>query len=160
MKKNLLFGAIRWLTLALAVVLLVVAASKNRISSSDFKTVCKATVKQAELSRMQQGSDSVVKRLYSLDCSEFDGVMLYWPVSNMDAEEILIVKLKDISQQETVKKAIENRLQTQKKSFDGYGVEQYDLLTTHAVVDIQGNYILFAVSPDCEKIESAFRAAL
>ena len=160
MKKNVLFGAIRWLTLFLAAALLIAAASKNRISTSDFETVCKKTVKQAELSHMQQGSDSVFKRLYSLDAGEFDGVLLYWPVSNMDAEEILIVKLKDVSQQEKVKQAIESRLQTQKKSFDGYGVEQYDLLTSHAVVDIQGNYILFAVSPDCEKIESAFRAAL
>lgn len=160
MKKNILFGAVRWLTLALAVTALVFAASRNRISSSDFDSVCSAVVEQADFSRMQRGGDNVIKRLYSLDSSDFDGVMLYWPVSNMDAEEILIVKLKDVSQQQAVKQAIENRLQTQIKSFDGYGIEQYDLLTAHSLIDIQGNYVLFAVSPDCERIENAFREAL
>lgn len=30
------------------------------------------------------------------------------------------------------------------KSFEGYGIEQYDLLS-NSIVEVQGNYILFVV---------------
>ena len=60
----------------------------------------------------------------------------------------------------SVSDAIEARLQTQKNTFEGYGVEQYDLLTNHAVVEVRGNYILFVVSPNAEAARKAFRGAL
>ena len=77
----------------------------------------------------------------------------------MDAEELLIVQLKDVSQQETVKAAIDARLETQKNSFEGYGVEQYALLEK-SVVDVEGNYILFVVNEQAAKAQSAFLQAL
>ena len=43
---------------------------------------------------------------------------------------------------------------------EGYGVEQYDLLTNHAVVELRGNYVLFVVSDHAEAARKAFRGAL
>ena len=77
----------------------------------------------------------------------------------MDAEELLIVKLKDTSQAEAVETAINKRLETQKNSFEGYGIEQYDLLEKH-VLDVQGNYILYVVHTDAAKADQAFRDSL
>ena len=124
------------------------------------KEVSAAVSKTIDLKKMKKGNDSTFKRLYGLDSAEFESVVLYWPVSNMDAEELLIVQLKDISQQQQLKAAIEARLDTQKKSFDGYGVEQYALLTESSVVDMQGNYVLFVVSKDFAKADAAFRDVL
>ena len=59
-----------------------------------------------------------------------------------------------------MKAAIEARLETQKKSFDGYGVEQYALLTESSTVDVQGNYILFVVNSDHQAADAAFKQAL
>lgn len=45
------------------------------------------------------------------------------------------------------------------KSFEGYGVEQYDLLS-NSVVEIQGNYILFVVHENAAATAQAFLKAL
>ena len=59
-----------------------------------------------------------------------------------------------------VRAAVEARLETQKTSFDGYGLEQYDLLTNHSILDIRGNYVLFIVHKDAAAVQQAFRGAL
>ena len=86
--------------------------------------------------------------------------MLYYPNTNMMAEEVLILKLADTQQQETVRAAIEARVQTQKTTFDGYGVEQYALLTENCIIDIRGNFVLFVVNADCASAQKAFAGAL
>jgi len=160
MKKGVVFEIIRWLAVIILVAALASFSDTDKISNADFDKVCSSVVNEVDLSYMQEGSASTFKRLYSLDSSDYEEVKLYWPLSNMDADEILIIKLRDVSQQEEIKQAVENRLETQKKSFDGYGVEQYALLTDNSILDIQGNYILFIVSKDCVSAEKAFRNAL
>jgi trehalose-6-phosphatase len=78
----------------------------------------------------------------------------------MMAEEVLIVKLKDMSQQEQVRTAIEKRIETQKTTFEGYGVEQFELLTNNAVVEVRGNFVLFIVNANSAEAQKAFLKAL
>ena len=75
---------------------------------------------------------------------------LYSPASNMDAQELLIIKLKDNSQAEAVTEAINARLETQMNSFEGYGIEQYAMLENH-ILDVQGNFILYVVNPNARR---------
>ena len=60
----------------------------------------------------------------------------------------------------SVKAAIEARLETQKASFDGYGIEQYDMLTNNAVVEVRGNFVLFVVNAASAQAREAFLGAL
>ena len=78
----------------------------------------------------------------------------------IEGEELLIVKLSDVSQQETVRKAVEARIATQKNTFEGYGVEQFALLSNNAVVELRGNYVLFVVNAASADALRAFLAAL
>jgi hypothetical protein len=112
-----------------------------------------------ETDGMQKSSNRMLKKLYGLDAADYDGVALYTSISGMDAEELLIVKLKDDSQSEAVEEAIETRLQTQKNSFEGYGVSQTALLED-AVVYTRANYVLFVVHADADAAKSAFRRSL
>ena len=73
---------------------------------------------------------------------------------------VVILKLADTSQQEAVVAAAEQRLQTQRNTFEGYGVEQFDLLTNHYVLQVQGNFVLFAVGEFSGDAVTAFRDAL
>ena len=77
----------------------------------------------------------------------------------MDAEEMLIVKLKDTSQAEAVRAAMEKRQQTQIGIYEGYAPEQLSLCE-NGIIDVQGNYVLYVVHPDASKIDEAFRAGL
>ena len=57
------------------------------------------------------------KRLYGLNANDFADVRLYVGESNMDVEELLIVKLKDTSQSESIQSAVTARVEKQLKSF-------------------------------------------
>ena len=72
----------------------------------------------------------------------------------------VVRKLKDTSQQEQVRTAIEKRIQTQKTTFEGYGVEQFELLTNNAVIEVRGNFILFIVNADSAEAQKAFLKAI
>ena len=158
--KEKLYEIVRWAAVAAAVVLLILLAGGERESDAALDDVTAAVIAQLDTSNVQPADNQMIKRLYGLQPSDYEGVCLYYPSSNMDAEELLIVKLQDAAQQQSVLDAVERRLQTQKNSFDGYGIEQFDLLENHSVVQAQGNYILFVVSSQSEAAKQAFLDAL
>ena len=161
MKSNkiLLLEILKWLFVAALCVFLYVMLSSNRESNTPFADVKEAVIAAADLTPMAEGDNQTLKRLYGLSANDYENVLLYYPTTNMGAEELLLVQLKDVSQQQSVQTAIENRLDTQKKSFDGYGVDQYAMLE-NAVVEVQGNYILLVVAADPAPVRKAFTGAL
>lgn len=160
MNKSIFLEILRWVAVALVVVFLFSMLSQNRISTAAPETVIEAVTSKLDMSEMQEANNRMIKRLYGLDPDSFASCILYYPTTNMGAEELLIVKLADISQQDAVRAAVEKRLDTQKTSFDGYGVNQYDMLTNHCVIEIRGNYILFVVHPASASAAQAFLDAL
>lgn len=103
----------------------------------------------------QKADYEKLREYYGLNANDYEGFCLYVPASNMDAAELLIVKLSDEGQAETVQEAIEKRLENQKGKFEAYGVEQMGILN-HAVVIIKEPYILFAVCGESEDLKEAF----
>jgi len=106
------------------------------------------------------GDKKMIKRFYGLDPAQFEACILYYPTTNMMAEELLIVKLSDMSQQEMVRAAVEARIATQKNTFEGYGVEQFEMLSNNAVIEVRGNYILFVVNANSAAAQKAFLGAI
>ena len=149
---------IKWAMIICLVVVIVSGRLNNRISAAGFDTMSQAVTEAADLSKMQEADNQMLKRLYGLDGADFDGILLYYPTSNMGAEELLLVKMKDVSQAEAVQAAIENRLATQKKSFDGYGAEQTAMLEK-SIIKVRGNYALFISADDPVRVQAAFDAA-
>ena len=131
----------------------------GRVSSAPMESVAEATRSAVSLSSMQQADARMLRRLYGLDPSQLDGWMLYYPADNMDAEELLLVKLCDLSQKDLVVSAMQARKSAQMTNFDGYGVEQYDMLSK-GIIDVQGNYVLFVVHADADAACQAFENAL
>lgn len=132
---------------------------QNKVSAADFEQVRAAVFSTLSLDEMDQADAQMVRRLYGFTPTEMDGCILYYPTTNMGAHEVLLVKLSDLSQQKTVSDAITARRQTQMASFEGYGIEQYALLE-RAVIEVQGNYLLFVVHEDAAAARQAFLKAL
>lgn len=141
------------------VVFLYTQVMQDRVSSANFDDVSRAVLDQLDLDEMQPADAQMIRRLYGFAPSEMDGCTLYYPSTNMGARELLLVKLSDLSQQKAVTAAITARRQTQMNSFEGYGIEQYDLLE-HSVLEVQGNYILFVVHEKADAVRQAFLKAL
>lgn len=157
--KIILLEILKWLFVAALCVFLYFMLSANRESNAAFSDVKEAVIAAADLTPMAEGDNQTLKRLYGLSATDYENVLLYYPTTNMGAEELLLIQLKDVSQQQEVKTAIESRIDTQKKSFDGYGVDQYAMLEK-AVVEVQGNYVLLVVAADPAPVRKAFVGAL
>lgn len=157
-------GSVMLLILAFAAVLATVLflytqTLQDKVSGAGFEDVRKAVLDELTLDDMQLADAQMVRRLYGFAPSDFEDCTLYYPATNMGAREVLLVKLSDLSQQKSVADAIETRKQTQMKSFEGYGIEQYDLLS-RSVTEVQGNYILFVVHENAAAARQAFLKAL
>ena len=99
------------------------------------------------------------KRIFGLNAEDYEGTAYFKPISQMDVEELLIVKVASDDQMETLEKAVEERVENQKKSFDGYGAAQCALLEK-AIVKEKGNFLFYCTSPDAEEYCDRFADAL
>ncbi len=151
--------ASRWLAFLLLALFLYQITAQGRQSTTDFSAMTAAVTQAADLSPMQEADSQMIKRLYGLEPSDYEGIMLYYPTTNMGAEELLVVKLKDTAQQEAVAAAIEARMASQLSSFEGYGVGQYEMLENR-VTELRGNYILLVVAADPTPVQQVFLKAL
>lgn len=149
----------KWLSLALVVVFIASLLVSGRESAAAFSDVETAVTGAAQLDTMLPADHQMIKRLYGLEPGDYEGITLYYPTTNMGADEILLVKLKSTAQQESVKAAIDTRLAAQLSNFDGYGVSQCEMLE-RSVTLVQGNYILLVVAEDTAPVVSAFQNAL
>ncbi len=108
---------------------------------------------------MGQATALDFKRIFGQNAEDYNGVGYFKPISQMDVEELLIVRLNDESQSETIEKAIDERVRKQKTSFDGYGAAQCALLDK-AIIKTKGNFVFYCVSPDASKYYEKFLDAL
>ena len=150
----------RWAVLAVAVISLMVMFGGDTVSNADPADVEAAVLAEIDMTNMLQGDNKMIKRFYGLDPAAFDACILYYPTTNMMAEELLIVKLSDVSQQDMVREAVEARIATQKNTFEGYGVEQFEMLSNNAIVEVRGNYVLFVVNDASAAAQKAFLGAI
>ena len=127
---------IRIAMVAALLIFFIVFQVGNKSSNASLESVSENVVGTLDLEGMQESNNRMFQKFYGLDAEDYEGVTLYSPASNMDAQELLIVKLKDTSQAEAVTEAINSRLETQMNSFEGYGIEQYAMLEDH-VLDVR-----------------------
>ena len=151
-----------WIKTALIVCIVLFVAwmlmSGESESDADVGAV-EAAVASVGLGRMKKSDDLTVKKVFGINAGDYEGVVYYKGEGIMDVNELLIVKLKSVSQASDVKKAAQNRLDEQIKNFTNYGTDQIDLLNQGVVVS-RGNYVFYTVSENSDKLKSAFVGAL
>ena len=130
----------------------------DKPSETGFSQMKTVVTKAADLDKMQPANNQMIKRLYGIDPTQYGDVLLYYPLTNMGAEELMLVRMKDDAQKDAVKKALEGRQAAQTKSFEGYGVEQTAMLKK-SIIDVRSNYALFISGDDPQAVENAFDAA-
>lgn len=158
--KNVIFVIIRILMVAAligAVVFFVFL--KQQESKVPFTEVRSKLTAAVSSDRMELSTARFLKKYYGLNADDYEGVLLYAPLTNMDAEELLLIKCKDASQVEAVKDAMMQRQQTKETTFEGYAPEQYDLCQNY-ILDEQGTYLLLIISPDAETIDKVLKDSL
>ncbi len=141
------------------VVAIVVSMSKKEGSDKPIAEVAVPVAEAFENDLTVLAEENAVKKIFALNPADFEGTVYYMPTSNLYATEMLIVKMKDADQAEELEAAIELRIASQSNIFDGYMSDQY-ALCGDAIVDINGNYALYAVGENAENADKAFKKAL
>ena len=153
MKHNFLFIKIG--LLAFIAVFLILICTSGNYADKPMEEIT-AVLSQAEgIEALKEGDANDLRRYYNLEEGELEGFMLYLPTSPMDADELLVVKMKDEQQASAVEQAILQRQASQKASFEGYGAQQTALLNGY-VLEIKGRYAFYAVSPYAQGWQSLF----
>ena len=157
--RILLFRIVRYGLLLLLVVAGVLLLTRNRTSNVPFETVSARLQESIDSDHMTKEQVRFLKKFYGLNAEDYEGVLIYVPGTNMYANEVLLIRLSDTSQADSVREAIEERIDTQHNIFAGYAPEQTALLE-QSVVDVQGNYVLYVTDYDADRIDEVFRSAL
>ncbi len=157
--KIIAFAAAKWILALLVLIFLFRLSSTGRTSTADFTEVADAVGATVPMEQVVEGDRQMIRRLYGLDPADYEGTRLYYPATNMGVEEVLVVKLSELSQQQTVKAAMEARVQSQKDVFESYAPEQFATLQ-NCVIEVRGNYLLLAVGKDPAAARQAFLDAL
>jgi len=113
-------------------------------------------VDNCKVERMVKGNGKSLRRFYGINPNDLEEFAIYTPKSNMDVDEMLIVKVKDLSQIESIEDSIDSRVNNQLENFNGYGVEQDSLLENYEI-KIKDKYVFYAVSKDAENMKDAFK---
>ena len=77
----------RWAAVLAALVMLISMFGGNTASSADAADVAAAVVETIDMTNMVEADNQMVKRLYGLDPSSFEGCILYYPTTNMPIDE-------------------------------------------------------------------------
>ena len=157
--KFFILEVLKWLCAVGMLVFFISLTTGSGDSSAPFESVSEAVAKTLDQTHMTPADNQMIKRIYGLDPAQFEGVTCFSPLTNMDADEVLLVKLKSDDQQDAVRAAIEARRDTQMRTFDGYGFEQYAMLE-ESIIEVHGNYILYVSSNDPKTTVKAFTDAL
>lgn len=113
-----------------------------------------AIINSTDVSVMEEDDGTKLRKLYGVNKYDLDQFIYYGPKSNMEANEILIIKPKNDSDTEKIEKAITNRINTQSDSFRNYNKEQYEILSNH-ILEKKDGYIILLISKDNEKIKQS-----
>ncbi|MOA15265.1 hypothetical protein D3C78_1354160 [compost metagenome] len=124
--------------------------SATQIGKSIEQVVSLKEMKEEDLNKLQ--------KLYKIDANSVDDFIFYTSTSNVKADELAVVKLKDESQVESVKENIEQRIEAQKMKFKDYRPDEYFLVENH-VLKSKGQFVFFAVSKEADLTERAFDSA-
>ncbi|MGV2787493.1 DUF4358 domain-containing protein, partial [Clostridium perfringens] len=99
-----------------------------------------------------------LQKLYKMDTDSLDDFILYTSTSNVKADELAVIKLKDESQAESVKENIEQRIEAQKMKIKYYRPDEYNLVDHHEL-KTKGPFVFFAVSTEAESMERWYDSA-
>ena len=117
------------------------------------KTDLAATI---NLDFVNAGDEKTLKNLYYINKNDIEDFISYAPKSNMEVEEILVLKTKEGTDISEIKSKIDKRLQKQGESFKNYRPEKYNIIET-AVLEEEGQYLIFIVSENASAIKKIIK---
>ena len=147
--KKIVFGVI------LLAFLFYVYSDQNAKDVSMDK-IKEAMLKDESVAAMEEGTARDVMHYFGVDVNSYERVIYFKGMEALSVNELLIVKGASRDAVAPVRDAIDSRVDSQIKTFDGYGPEQVALLNDHIAFQ-KGNYIFYCTDEHSGRIAEEFR---
>lgn len=149
----------KYLVAAVIVVYVVVLMIYASGSTKSFAEVTQTLEERLEAGSMIKQDGRGLKRYFGLNSADYEGMLYYTAQSNISAEEVLVICVKEEGQIPEVRDAVSKRLESRKGDFEGYAPEQAALIEK-AQITVRGTYVFLAVSAEAEEYASVFAKSL
>ncbi len=117
------------LVLTVSVVFFVKSRLKEAVGIPyDLAALEQEIMESGLLEEAQPGSEATIRRNYDLLPSAYGEALHIAPRDFMSVEEIIIIRLNEKSDAESIRNAFVRRTENLKLTFENYGTDQYDLL--------------------------------
>ncbi len=140
--------------LVVVIVIFISAYPMLRVRDLDMNGVRNSLESFKNNETMEEGDIKSLRKLYYINKNQVEDFVSFVPKSNMNANEILVLKVKDEKDIPTIKSGIEERIKKQGESFKNYRPEEYNLIE-NAILEVEGNNIIFIISKDSSQIKKA-----
>ncbi|SFO05304.1 protein of unknown function [Eubacterium pyruvativorans] len=110
---------------------------------------------ETKIKSMQKCSSRQLMQFMGLNASHYDGFLYYRSREALGVDEVLVVKARQKSDLSAVEDAVEDRIDNQIRTYEGYGPEQVSRLQ-NAVVTKRGNFLFYATAKDPSVYEEVF----
>ncbi|PEP91963.1 DUF4358 domain-containing protein [Bacillus toyonensis] len=128
---------------------------KDNVNSLSATEIGEKIKHVTNLEEMKEWDSKKLQKLYNIYTDEVESFVLYTAPTNIKADEIAVMKVKDMKNVENIKEKISNRIEKKSKSFKDYLPDEYFLIEKH-VLKTKDNYILLVISKDADKVEKTF----
>ena len=148
--------------LALILVIGILGGCSARSGDHEDRTASEVAARVAQavsLGGMQARDAEKLRKLYGIKADDIADFALYTAESNVKADELAIVKVKEPGEADNVMNQIRHRIEAQTVKFRDYRPEEFYLIDKH-VLKSAGSFVFFAVSKEADRMEQAFDAAL
>lgn len=139
--------------------LLFYVYSDQNAKNVSIDKIKEALIGDEAVAAMEEGTAKDVMHYFGIDVNSYEGVIYYKGTEALSVDELLIVKSSSRDAVAPVRDAIDQRVESQIKTFEGYGPEQVALLNDHIVFQ-KGNYIFYCTSDHSGRISEEFRDAI
>jgi len=131
------------------------ASGKTPSKNPPVKEIWADINQSVSMPQMSELDGKKFQRLYGIDPDDVAEFSVFVSASNIKADEVAIIKVKDQKDVEDIINKINERINKQETSFKDYLPDEYYIIKNH-VLKSQGDYLLLSISKDADKIEEIF----
>lgn len=108
----------------------------------------------ADLTSMDEGDGQRLRKLYYIGKNEIEDFIFLAPKTNMDANEVLVLKAKSQEGMDELIEKVNGRIEKAEKNFESYRPDQYELIKDR-ILEVRGRYLILVISKDAKEIKDA-----
>ncbi|WP_297416841.1 DUF4358 domain-containing protein [Clostridium sp.] len=138
----------------LVVVIFVELFNILQVKDVSIEKIKSDIVQATDVSTMVEDDGSRLKKLYGINKRDVEDFVLYAPKSNMEANEILILKTKSKDDLKSLQAKVNDRVKKQSDSFKNYEQTQYGIISNY-VLEQKEQYLILVISKDSKSIKES-----